>query len=43
MPPRPVFGPAGVRNEDKVLRILSEAVGAALIGGDWMHAPLGKG
>lgn len=43
MSPRPVMGPAAVRNEDKVLRILSEAVGAALIGGDWMHAPLGSG
>lgn len=40
MPPRPVFGPAAVRNERKILRIMHDAVGAALIGGDWMHAPL---
>jgi HK97 gp10 family phage protein len=42
MPPRPVFGPAAVRNEDKVLRILTEAAAAGLIGGDWMHAPISK-
>lgn len=41
MPPRPVFGPAGVRCEDKVLRILGEAAMIGLIGGDWLHAPLG--
>ena len=41
MPPRPVFGPAAVRNEDKVLRIVAEAAMAGLIGGDWMNAPLG--
>jgi len=41
MPPRPVFGPAAVRNEERVLRNLFEAAGAALIGGDWMLRPLG--
>lgn len=43
MPPRPVFGPAAARNEDKVLRILGEAAAAGLIGGDWMSAPLSGG
>ena len=40
MPPRPVFGPAAVRCEDKVLRILAEAAMIGIIGGDWLHAPL---
>lgn len=40
MPPRPVFGPAGARCEEKVLRILGEAAMIGIIGGDWLHAPL---
>lgn len=42
MPPRAVFAPAAIRLETQVLRILEDAAAAALIGGDWMHAPLSK-
>lgn len=42
MPPRAVFAPAAIRMESKVLRILEDAAVAALIGGDWMNAPLAR-
>lgn len=41
IPPRPVLGPAVVRNEHKIRRILGEAAVSGLLGGQSMSKELG--
>ena len=41
MPPRPIFGPAVVRNKHKIQMILGAAVVSGLIGGERVDAALG--
>lgn len=41
IPPRPVFGPALVRNHDRILNELGGAVVSAVIGEDAVHSSLG--
>lgn len=42
MPPRPVFGPAGARNEKEIQRLFMEAIAGALIFADTVHKPTGS-
>jgi phage gpG-like protein len=41
MPPRPVMGPAVLRNREYIRRVLGAATVAGLIGGSAIHASLG--
>ena len=43
MPPRPVFGPAGARNEVEIQRLFLEALTGAMIFADVTHTPMGSG
>jgi hypothetical protein len=41
MPPRPVLGPAGLRNIELIKKLVGAAALAGLVGGDQIHSALG--